>query len=122
MKSCLIVDDSRVVRALAREIVEGFSFDVSEATDGRQALAACEGTLPDVVLLDWNMPVMDGYEFLLALRGMPGGDRPYVIFCTSTHDFRRIEQAVGAGADEYVIKPFDREILMSKFAQARLID
>ncbi len=121
MKSCLIVDDSRVIRSLARQIVEEFSFQVAEAADGRQALDACEKGLPDAVLLDWNMPVMDGFEFLQALRKLPGGDRPVVIFCTTVNDLEHIEQAIRGGANEYVMKPFDSDILRSKFAQVGLI-
>lgn len=121
MKSCLIVDDSRVIRSLARQIVEEFSFQVAEAADGRQALDACEKGLPDAVLLDWNMPVMDGFEFLQELRKLPGGDRPVVIFCTTVNDLEHIEQAIRGGANEYVMKPFDSDILRSKFAQVGLI-
>ena len=122
MKSCLLVDDSKVIRSLARKIVEEFSFEVSEAADGRQALDACREALPDAILLDWNMPVMDGYEFLRELRKLPDGGRPIVIFCTTVNDLQHIEQAISAGANEYVMKPFDSDILRSKFAQVGLID
>ena len=60
MKHCLVVDDSAVIRKVARRILEGLSFRISEAEDGEQALAACRADMPDAVLLDWNMPVMDG--------------------------------------------------------------
>ena len=114
MKSCLVVDDSAVIRKVARRILEGLSFRISEAEDGAQALAACKGEMPDAVLLDWNMPVMDGVEFLKALRAMPGGERPKVIFCTSESDMDRIAVALDLGADEYIMKPFDDAILNSK--------
>ncbi len=76
MKSCLVVDDSSVIRKVARRILEGLDFAITEAEDGEQALGACQLQLPDAILLDWNMPKMDGYEFLRSLRKMPQGDRP----------------------------------------------
>jgi two-component system, chemotaxis family, chemotaxis protein CheY len=121
MKHCLIVDDSAVIRKVARRILEGLQFRISEAEDGAQALDHCRVALPDVVLLDWNMPVMDGYEFLRALRQLPGGKAPKVVFCTTENDIAHIARAMHAGADEYVMKPFDREILTSKLAQVGLV-
>ena len=70
--------------------------------------------MPDVVLLDWNMPVMTGIEFLIALRQQPGGDKPKVVFCTTENDVAHIREAISAGADEYVMKPFDHETLQIK--------
>ena len=121
MKRCLIIDDSSVIRKVARRILEGFGFAVWEAADGRQALDACVKEMPDAILLDWNMPVMDGYEFLRALRAMPGGDRPKVVFCTTENDVAHIARALHAGANEYIMKPFDREIIEAKFAEAGLV-
>ncbi|HXL67798.1 MAG TPA: response regulator [Xanthobacteraceae bacterium] len=121
MKRCLIIDDSSVIRKVARRILESFGFSISEASDGRQALDACMKLMPDAILLDWNMPVMDGYEFLRALRAMPGGDRPKVVFCTTENDLAHIARAMHAGADEYIMKPFDREIVEAKFQEVGLI-
>ena len=121
MKRCLIIDDSSVIRKVARRILEGFSFFVTEAADGRQALDACVQEMPDAILLDWNMPVMDGYEFLRALRAMPGGDRPKVVFCTTENDLAHIARAMHAGADEYIMKPFDKEIVEAKFQEVGLM-
>lgn len=117
MQTCLIVDDSRVVRKVARRILEDLSFECSEAEDGQKACEACEETMPDVILLDWNMPIMSGIEFLEALRAMPGGDVPKVVFCTTENDMAHIQRAIQAGANEYIMKPFDSEIIASKFAQ-----
>jgi two-component system chemotaxis response regulator CheY len=114
MKTCLVVDDSSVIRKVARRILEGLDFKISEAEDGQQALDQCRSALPDAVLLDWNMPVMDGYEFLKELRLMPGGGAPKVVFCTTENDMAHIRAALEAGADEYVMKPFDRETLHIK--------
>ena len=114
MKTCLVVDDSKVIRKVARHILETLEFQVVEAEDGRVALDHCNETLPDVVLLDWNMPVMSGMEFLRALRRTAGGEGPKVVFCTTENDIAHIRAAIEAGADEYVMKPFDRETLESK--------
>ena len=116
-RTCLIVDDSRIIRKVARRIVEGLGFEVDEAADGSEALAFCGGVIPEVILLDWSMPVMDGMTFLRRLRALPGGLAPKVLFCTIETRADRIAEALSAGADDYVMKPFDGEILMSKFAE-----
>jgi two-component system chemotaxis response regulator CheY len=121
MKTCLVVDDSSVIRKVARRILEGLDFRIVEAEDGEQALEACRQQLPEGVLLDWNMPKMDGYEFLRALRRMPGGDGPKVVFCTTENDVAHIARALHAGANEYIMKPFDKEIVEAKFQEVGLI-
>ena len=88
---CLVVDDSRVVRKVARRILEAHGFDVAEAGDGQQALDACRASMPDCVLLDWNMPVMNGLEFLRQLRAEFGPDKPPVVFCTTENEMSAIE-------------------------------
>ena len=120
-KSCLIVDDSKVIRMVARKILEGLNFSISEAENGQLALEACQRQMPDVVLLDWNMPVMDGLGFLRALRATDGGGQPVVVFCTTENDLLKIQEAIVAGANEYIMKPFDRDIIETKFAQVGLI-
>ena len=119
--TCLVVDDSRVVRKAARRMLEGHGFAVSEAADGAEALAACRAALPRAVLLDWNMPVMDGLQFLRAARAEFGPDRPVVVLCTTEAGMDRIVEALEAGAQEYVMKPFDAEILRDKLVQAGLL-
>ena len=121
MKRCLIVDDSKVIRMVARKILQELGFETDEAADGREAVEACQKTMPDAVLLDWNMPIMSGIEFLKELRAMPGGDAPIVVFCTTENDIQHIQEAIQAGANEYIMKPFDSEIIQSKFAQVGLI-
>jgi two-component system chemotaxis response regulator CheY len=120
-RTCLVVDDSRVVRKVARRILEAHGYAVAEAGDGQQALDACRQTLPDCVLLDWNMPVMDGITFLRNLRREFGPDNPMVVFCTTENDMDHIEQAISSGAQEYIMKPFDEEILIGKFGQVGLL-
>lgn len=121
MKNCLVVDDSRVIRKVARRILEELAFSIEEAADGQEALDACRAGMPDAILLDWNMPVMSGIDFLRALRREPGGDRPVVVFCTTENDLDHITEAMSAGANEYVMKPFDGAILQSKFAEVGLL-
>lgn len=118
---CLVVDDSRVVRKVARRILETHGFDVAEAADGQQALDACRQAMPDCVLLDWNMPVMDGITFLRQLRGEFGPDKPPVVFCTTENDMTHIALAIENGAQEYIMKPFDEEILVGKLSQVGLL-
>lgn len=121
MKMCLIVDDSRVVRTMARRIVEDLGFGVDEAENGKDALDTCQAHMPDVILLDWNMPVMNGIEFLEALRRTNGGDQPVVVFLTTENGMEKIKQALSVGADEYIMKPFDAEIVESKLQQAGVL-
>lgn len=118
---CLVVDDSRVVRKVARRILEANGYEVAEAEDGQKALDACRAAMPDCVLLDWNMPVMNGIEFLRALRREYGPEKPTVVFCTTENELSFIEQAIESGAQEFIMKPFDAEILLGKFAQVGLL-
>ncbi len=121
MKTCLIVDDSRVIRKVARQIFESMSYTCSEAENGCIALDACKVNLPDFVLLDWNMPVMNGIEFIRALRILPDGTKPTVVFCTTENDLKHINEALEAGANEYIMKPFDADIIRGKLDQLGLL-
>jgi len=85
------------------------------------ALEVCQRDAPDVVLLDWNMPVMNGIDFLRQLRSEPGGAAPKVVFCTVENSPDHIRAAIEAGADEYIMKPFDGDIIEAKFAEAGLL-
>lgn len=114
MKTCLVVDDSRVIRKVSRRILEDLGFEVAEAGDGVEAMAWCTAVMPDVILLDWQMPVMDGMQFLKRLRNEPGGAAPKVVFCSVENAIDRIREALDAGADEYIMKPFDGSIVAGK--------
>jgi two-component system, chemotaxis family, chemotaxis protein CheY len=120
MKTCLVVDDSRVIRKVARRILEDLGFEIAEAADGAEALAWCRTSMPEAVLLDWNMPGMNGIEFLKVLRAEPGGRAPVVVMCTVENERDRMVEALDAGADEYIMKPFDGDIIEGKFALAGL--
>ncbi|WP_025898302.1 response regulator [Sneathiella glossodoripedis] len=121
MTSCLIVDDSKVVRMVARRILQDLNFSCREAEDGQVALDTCLEEMPDVVLLDWNMPVMSGIDFLRELRKTAGGEKPVVVFCTTENDMAHIREAISAGANEYIMKPFDRAIIEAKFSQVGVL-
>ena len=121
MRKCLVVDDSEVIRKVARRIIEGMNFAVDEAGDGRQALERCRKGMPEAILLDWSMPVMDGMELLRALRKETNGEWPVVVFCSTENDPAEIAEALRCGANEFIMKPFDSEIVASKFADAGLI-
>jgi two-component system chemotaxis response regulator CheY len=130
MPSCLVVDDSKVVRKLERRIMEELNFTVFEAEDGQKAAEFCAmpnpdapnmPNMPDLILLDWHMPVMNGLEFLKVLRAMPDGDIPKVIFCTTESEMSNIIQALELGANEYIMKPFDSEIVKDKLEQVGII-
>jgi two-component system chemotaxis response regulator CheY len=121
MKTCLIVDDSRIIRKISRQILESVSFTCTEAENGQVALDHCRRAMPRFVLLDWNMPVMDGLTFLRQLRSEPHGNDPKVLLCTVETTAERIREALAAGADEYVMKPFDADILESRLLEAGVV-
>ena len=114
MTKCLIVDDSRVIRKLASRMLANLNMEIAEAENGAEAYDACAADMPDIVLVDWNMPVLDGLDFLKKLRASDLSPQPKVLFCTSESDFSKIAEAIAAGADEYIMKPFDEDILNSK--------
>ena len=114
MRQCMVVDDSAVIRKVSRALFESLGFDVSEAENGQQALDLCRGALPDLILLDWHMPVMGALDFLAAMRAIPSSKRPFVLYCTTEPDTGDISRAFDAGADDFIIKPFDREALEAK--------
>jgi two-component system, chemotaxis family, chemotaxis protein CheY len=117
MKTVLLVDDSRAIRMAGRRIVESLGMSAVEAGDGQEALDVVS-THPglDAILLDWNMPVMNGLEFLTTLRG-GAGQQPPVVMCTTEHDLSHITTALAAGANEYIMKPFNDEILRDKLQE-----
>ena len=121
MATCLIVDDSRVIRKVARRIIEELGFICHEAEHGQHALDFCNKQLPTAILLDWIMPVMDGMQFLQALRALPNGNQPIVVLCTVNIMASHIHTALKQGANEYIMKPFDAEIIKDKFIQAGLL-
>jgi two-component system chemotaxis response regulator CheY len=118
MRRCLIVEDSEMVRRLVRAMVARLGFEVTEARNGQEALDMCRVRLPDLILVDWDMPVMDGMEFIARLRALPEGNGPKVLMCTVENNIEQIRHALSAGADEYIMKPFNKEVLANKLAFA----
>ncbi len=115
MKQVLVVDDSPVIRKIARRILEGMNFQTAEAVDGKQALNACSFLMPDAIIVDWSMPVLDGFDFTKQLRRMPDGDKPKILFCMSEYDVAQVARAMHAGADDILMKPFDKDLVKAKF-------
>jgi two-component system, chemotaxis family, chemotaxis protein CheY len=115
MKRCLVVDDSDVIRRVARRILESLGFQIEEAENGQEALKRCGEAMPDSILLDWHMPGMGVMELLRALRRGPDGHKAHIVYCTTENDRHDISRALAAGADDYLIKPFERAALSAKF-------
>jgi CheY-like chemotaxis protein len=113
-KTCLIVDDSRVIRKVSSKIALSLGYVPVEAENGEEALARCKKSMPDLVLTDWNMPEMDGIEFVTKLRSIPTPKEPVVVFCTSNGEAKDIHDGIAAGADDYIVKPFDEAALKAK--------
>lgn len=111
----LVIDDSRAVRRIIGNIMKELGYEVIEAADGLQGLAQLEARGPqDIVLVDWNMPEMNGLEFIKAARAIPAYyDMPIMMVTTET-EMEKMAQAFVAGVNEYVMKPFDKTILLEK--------
>ena len=121
----LIVDDSRAMRMILARTVTKLGFDIVEAEDGAQALAVLEATdpseLPTVALVDWNMPVMNGLDFIVAVRARPEFRWLTLMMVTTESEQNQIVRALAAGAHEYLIKPFTPDALEEKFALLGLL-
>lgn len=115
-KVCLIVDDSRVIRKVSAKIAKSLGYVPLEAQDGEEALSRCKRAMPSLILTDWEMPEMDGLEFVTRLRAIPTPKAPTVVFCTSKGSAQDIHAGIKAGADDYIVKPFDEAGLRAKLA------
>lgn len=114
MKKCIIADDARVVRMVSAKILENLGFEVVEVEDGEEALEELEEKLPDLLILDWKMPVVDGIDVMRRVKKMEDGDKVKIIFCSAVCDLEKIQSVLNEGADDYIIKPFDHDIIQSK--------
>jgi two-component system chemotaxis response regulator CheY len=113
----LVVDDSRTVRIILREILQEMGAEVVEAGDGLEALEQLRRHPEiDLVLVDWNMPVMNGLDFILAVRAQPAFDGLRIVMVTTETEGEQIARALRAGANEYVMKPFTKEVLVAKLS------
>ena len=116
MKNGLVVDDSRVIRTVARRILEELHYAVEEAADGIAGLRACREKMPDLIFLDWNLPSMKGVDFVKSVRGQTDGGHPVILCATTENDTGEITAAVAAGANDYIMKPFDATAVRAKLA------
>ena len=114
MKVCLVVDDSDVIRKIVRIILEGKGIDVIEAEHGQQALEFCERALPDLIFLDWDMPIMGPHEFLAAFAEIPKTHPVKILYCMTENDPEDLARAFSGGITNYMMKPFERQYLESK--------
>jgi two-component system, chemotaxis family, chemotaxis protein CheY len=113
--NALIVDDSRPIRRIEADIMRGLGFETVEACHGKDALERLQtGELPDVVLVDWNMPEMDGLEFIKAVRSDSRFTGLVILMVTTETETNQMLKALSAGADEYLMKPFQKEALVEK--------
>jgi two-component system chemotaxis response regulator CheY len=122
VKQCLVVDDSRVVRKVVRRILEGLQLSIEEAANGMEALECVRRAMPDAILLDWASPQSGAPEFLRTLRREPGGEKPIVIFAAIENDPAQISEAIKSGANDFVMKPFDRETIQATFTEAGILN
>ena len=122
MKTCLVVDDSAVIRKVAKRILEGMKLIVIEAEDGAQAITACERQIPDVAIVDAFMTDMDGYEVVRSLRRMPDGGQAKVMISVVESDVGTIAKVLHAGADTYLMKPFTSESLREKLEEVGILE
>jgi two-component system chemotaxis response regulator CheY len=108
-RSALIVDDSRLIRAIVRRMLESLGFDVSEAASGREALLQCEAKSPALIVLDWWMEDMNGPEVAATIRARSGAPQPRILLCSTETRISEVRKAMRAGADSYLLKPFDKD-------------
>ena len=113
----LVVDDSRAIRLIISRSLKALGFSTTEATNGQEALEALGSAGPfDVALVDWNMPVMSGFEFVCAVRGDRAHDEMAIMMVTSESEQSQVQKAIEAGASEYLMKPFSAESIEEKLA------
>ncbi|MCB1423355.1 MAG: response regulator [Nitratireductor sp.] len=118
----MIADDSPVIRKVGKRIIEDLGFIVVEAADGLQAQAICSDNMPDGILVDWDMPGMDGLELVQWLSAYPKAEKLKILFCTSEVNVPLMTRAKRAGASGFLLKPFNRNQISGKFAEIGLLD
>ena len=114
MYFCLVIDDSDVIRKVARKILESKDHVVVDANTAEEALDHCKQNMPDIIMLDWKLPAMTASEFLLALKELPGETFPQILYCTTEAEPQDLALAFRKGIDDYILKPYDRETLLPK--------
>jgi len=114
----LVVDDSDVIRKVARRVLEDMNYLVLEAESGEDAIEQCRKAMPDIILLDWHMPGMSGHDVMAALKSVACDRQPLIVYCTTENDPADLARAFSGGAGAYLMKPFNRVILKAKIAEA----
>ena len=122
MRLGLVIDDSSVIRTVARRILEDHDFEVVEAEDGEKGLSECQRQMPDLIIVDWKTPALAGVAFVRALRRTSGGNKPKVVYCSAENDPEQVSRALAFGADLYVLKPFDRDVIAEMLRDLGLSD
>lgn len=118
MKRCLVIDDSSVIRKVARVLLNSLGYEVIEAGSGADGIAACAAQMPDAILLDWDLPDMSGFDFLVTFnREFAGTPHPYIVYATTENDPLDIARAISTGASRYITVPFNRETLEACFSR-----
>ncbi len=121
MATCLIADDSKIIRMVLAKIMTNLGFDVIEAEDGEDVVKQWRKTPLDLIIMDWRLPVMEGIDVLYMIRSNVKMQQPKILFCSSLNDEAKIREALQGGADDYIMKPFDEEIIESKITMLGLI-
>ncbi len=122
MKSCLVIDDSSIVRKVERRIVEHLNLFAAEAEQGQEAIELCQAKgMPDAILVDCTLPDMPSSDLVAQLRALPDGAKPYILYCASENDPRDIKRALTAGANDFLLKPFTRADIAALFLTAGVI-
>ncbi|MGI9479090.1 MAG: response regulator [Hyphomicrobiaceae bacterium] len=120
MKLCLVVDDSNVIRKVAKTLLNSIGYEVVEATTGQDAIEQCAEQMPHAIFLDWDLADMSGFDFLVEFNRQFAGRKPHVVYVTTENDPIDISRALKTGADEFLMVPFDREALEAKFPHAAM--
>ncbi len=123
MKKVLIVDDSKTARSLLKRVfIELKEWEVSEATNGQEALDIMRsGEVLDLVCVDWNMPVMNGLDFIKASKEFSHKNSTWMMMVTTETEMSNMHKAMVAGANEYVMKPFTKEVILAKLEMMGLV-
>lgn len=121
MAKCIIADDSKIIRMLLTKIMENFGFQVWEAEDGEEIIELCAAENPDLIVCDWSLPIMDGIDVLYKIRADNRIRQPKFIFCAVAGDVTNIQLALDGGADDFIMRPFDEEIIGSKLVMLGLL-
>lgn len=121
MPSCIVADDSKIMRMLLSKIMENFGYTVDEAEDGEDLLEQCAKNMPDLIISDWQLPLIDGIDVLYKIRSDKKVKQPVFMFCSYLKDRDIMKQAVAGGADDFIMRPFDEDIIASKLKMIRLL-